>query len=273
MPSFSVILPVYFNDSLSFFRQAVESLTSQSVLPDEIIIVVDGKIKKDLHEYLDKLKMSQRFNIFFLDKNCGPGLSRDFGINKSKNEIIALMDSDDISINNRFELQLKTILKQDCDAVGGLIEEFNDNIGDALSIRYVPEQHKDIFSFGKWRMPVNNVTLMFKKKAYILSGGYKNQPSNEDWSLVARMLVSGSKFYNLQKKLVFVRAGKRIIKKRTELRSTFWSIKDFFMMYRIGYMSLIIMIINIIIRLTFSLLPTTLVGYFYKISLRKYKNI
>ena len=74
---------------------------------------------------------------------------------------VARMDSDDVSIKDRFEKQFNYLKKKNYTpaVVGGLIQEFESN--KMLKIRYVPENLKNIKSTIKYRSPVNHVSVIF----------------------------------------------------------------------------------------------------------------
>lgn len=48
--------------------------------------------------------------VIYLEKNQGLGNALKIAVKIAKNEIIARMDSDDLSLPNRFEFQLKRLL-------------------------------------------------------------------------------------------------------------------------------------------------------------------
>lgn len=48
--------------------------------------------------------------VIYLEKNQGLGNALKIAVKIAKNEIIARMDSDDLSLPNRFEIQLKRLL-------------------------------------------------------------------------------------------------------------------------------------------------------------------
>lgn len=74
------------------------------------------------------------------------------------------MDSDDISKPDRFEIQLKAIQKHpEAVAIGGQVEAFIGRQSNIISKREVPLDSESIFKFAKYRSPVNNPTVMFKK--------------------------------------------------------------------------------------------------------------
>lgn len=48
--------------------------------------------------------------VIYLKENQGLGKALEIAVNVARNEIIARMDSDDLSVSNRFEIQLKKLL-------------------------------------------------------------------------------------------------------------------------------------------------------------------
>ena len=262
MSQFSVIMPIYENDNLDFFKDAYESILNQSVIPNEIIIIVDGPIGSQHKFFLDEISKYSYVRVLYLEKNHGPGFSRAFGIKNSSHDIIALMDADDISVNDRFEKQLNYMRDEKLDIVGGWIEEFSKIPGDLNIIRKVPSLHNDIFKHGKWRMPVNNVTLMFRKQSYYDVGGYTHQRRNEDWSLIVRLLANKKIFYNIPDILVHARAGTDMVTRRRKFDHFFNGLKIFFLMHKTGYVNSFVMLANLFVRILLRILPqfvTTLI--------------
>ena len=97
------------------------------------------------------------FNILELETNCGLGVALSKGINVCKYDIIARMDSDDISDKYRFEKQLDVFKKnQKIDIVGSNIAEFMKDINIICSERKVPENNNDIIKFAKKRCPIQS---------------------------------------------------------------------------------------------------------------------
>jgi glycosyltransferase involved in cell wall biosynthesis len=269
MQNFSVIIPVYELESPVFFSDAISSIINQSRAPDEIIIVVDGSIGADLNNVIENLTDNNDVIVIRLKQSMGPGAARHAGILKSKNEIVALMDSDDISKSNRFEIELDILIKENVDVVGGWIEEFNSTPGDLNQLRITPKRHERIVLFGKWRMPVNHVTLVFRKEAYFNAGGYKSMRYAEDFSLITRMLSLGIKFHNVQKVLVDVRVGNEMHNRRRGISFLTAELRVFSGMYSSGYINIWQYICNIIIRLLIRLLPSKIMSYLYIILFRK----
>ena len=53
---FSVILPIYIKIDYIIFRKSFESILNQTLKPNEIIIIFDGPVKKNIQEYVNKKK-------------------------------------------------------------------------------------------------------------------------------------------------------------------------------------------------------------------------
>ena len=269
MQKFSVIIPVYKLESPDFLSDAISSIVNQSRVPDEIIVIIDGPIGADLNNVIENSTDNNEVIVVRLKQNMGPGAARHAGILKSKNNIIALMDSDDISRNDRFEQELDILIKENVDVVGGWIEEFNITPGDLNQLRTTPKIHEKIALLGKWRMPVNHVTLVFKKEAYFSVGGYKSMRYVEDRDLISRMLTLGIKFHNIQKVLVDVRVGNEMHNRRRGIRLLTAELKLLSEMYSSGYTGIWNYICNIIIRVFIRLLPSIIMIYLYTILFRK----
>ena len=111
-PAFSVLMSVYKKEEPAFLDQALESIEDQTVKPNQIVAVVDGPIGSELDAVL-KEHQNQNTDIYTIvrsPKNQGLGLALRMGTEYCRCDWIARMDSDDVSVPNRFELQLKTVV-------------------------------------------------------------------------------------------------------------------------------------------------------------------
>ena len=217
---FSVAMSVYKNDNAEYFDRALWSITdNQTVMPDEIVLVVDGYVGDDINAVIEKYSTKhQIFNVIRLDKNGGLGNALRIAVENSKNEIIARMDSDDVSLSKRFEEQLSLLESTNADVVGGYMTEFVDNEDNIVGCRSVLLTDSEIKKDMKKRCPVNHVTVMFKKEAVQSVGGYLDWHYNEDYYLWIRMLEKGCVFANTDSVLVNVRVGKEMYQRRGGLK-------------------------------------------------------
>lgn len=215
---FSVAISVYKNDSPEFFDRALESITiKQSILPTEIVLVVDGPVPDTINTVINKYStlFPKMLNVIRLQQNGGLGNALKLAVENAKTELIARMDSDDVSVENRFEEQLSYFSDHpEIDIVGGDIAEF---IGDERNIvgkRTVPITNEAIRDYMKTRCAMNHVTVMYKKEAVQAAGGYLDWFWNEDYYLWIRMWLNGAVFANTGTVLVNVRVGKEMYQRR-----------------------------------------------------------
>ena len=215
---FSVVMSIYRNDKLEFIKRAIESITvNQTVKPDEIVLVVDGPIPQKISNLIDSFDHSTEFifNVIRLPENKGLGNALRIGMEKASNDIVARMDSDDVSVPDRFEKQMSYLESHpDCDVVGGQITEFISFEYNVVGKREVPFHSEDINFRMKQRCPFNHVSVMLRRSRVISVGNYLDWHYNEDYYLWIRMAEAGYKFANLPDTLVNVRVGKDMYARR-----------------------------------------------------------
>lgn len=214
--NFSVSMSVYKNDDPNHFKEAVESIYKQTKKPAEVILVVDGPVSKHISDIIKEFESSQsNFKTVRLEQNMGHAHARRIGLENCTFDIVALMDSDDISVENRFEKQLDTLLKdKSISLVGGQIEEFDNDTGKTVGHRVVPLDDITIKKYMKTRCPMNQVTVMFRKKDVLEAGGYLDWHHNEDYYLWIRMAIAKKKFNNIDDVLVKVRVNSDMYMRR-----------------------------------------------------------
>lgn len=213
---FSVSISVYQNDDPDNFKAAFLSIINQTLLPSEIVLVIDGPIPNETRKIISDFEYEYKIlKVIDLKKNQGHGNARRIGLNNCTNEIVALMDSDDINVINRFELQISFLLNNpEVTVVGGQIEEFINDIDNIVSRRNVPLTDKKIKKYLKYRCPFNQMTVMFYKNEVIEAGGYMDWFCNEDYYLWIRMYLKNNIFGNLKNSLVKVRIDDKMFLRR-----------------------------------------------------------
>lgn len=215
---FSVSMCVYGGDNPEDFDAAVNSIVEQTVMPDEIVLTVDGPIPDTIEAVIEKYRSrlgDRRFKAVYLEKNMGHGEARRICFENCSYDLIALMDADDLSVPDRFEKQLAYFSAHpELAAVGGLIQEFIGSPGNCVGKRIVPETDAEIKEYMQKRCPMNQVTVMFRKKAVADVGGYIDWFCEEDYYLWIRLALGGYHFGNVQENLVNVRVGEEMYQRR-----------------------------------------------------------
>lgn len=269
LKEFSVVISVYSKDDPVHFSMAIDSLFRQTVLPNEIIVAVDGPVDGELLQRVNQYSQIPKISVIRLPQNIGLGASRHKAILQAKSEIIAVMDSDDVCTENRFALQIERFNSVSIDIVGGYIAEFSESPDLVKSIREVPLSHEAIVRRGRWRQPINHVTLMFRKEAYFLSGGYRSFRKIEDYDLFHRMVMTGSIFLNLPEIIVKVRASDNQYARRHGVAYLREEIILFRGMLISGYIGNIQFLLNISSRFFGRLMPLFALRFLSKKLFRK----
>ena len=197
---YSVLMTVYKKDNPDYFWQSLESMLTQSVRPDEVVVITDGPITDELQTVIDELDKNYPgiINEIRLNENVGLGTALKIGVPKCKHELIARMDSDDIALLDRCKLQLEAFAENpQLDIVGYSIKEFSGQVDNIISERNVPESNAEIYKFAKLRDPFNHPTVMFRKSKVISSGNYGDYRKNQDSDLWIKLLSNNAVCMNL----------------------------------------------------------------------------
>lgn len=261
-------MSIYKKEEPKYFNRAMQSIwDGQTVKPNEIVLVQDGPLTDGLYKAIDewKAKIGEFFKTVPLEKNVGLGDALNAGIKHCSYELIARMDTDDISIPNRFEKQLKAFEEKNIDLCSSWISEFEDDENEIISYRKLPENHDDIVKYSKMRNPLNHVTVMMKKSIVDKAGGYKHMLGMEDYYLWVRMIMIDAKLYNLQETLVNVRAGSVMLTRRGGMVYVKAEITFLNELKKIGYLTTIEYLKNILIKVPIRLLSKGLLKFVYRL--------
>lgn len=215
--NFSVAMSVYKKDNALFLERAIRSITEeQTIMPNEIILVADGPLSDSLNNIIKKYEKRYSFlQVIRLPENKGLGNALKIAVENCSYDLIARMDSDDVSKSTRFEEQLRFFANDsDIDIVGGDITEFIGDETNLVGQRNVPKTNEEIREYMKHRCAMNHVSVMYKKKVVQAVGGYQDWFWNEDYFLWVRMWLYGAVFANTGTVLVNVRVGKEMYQRR-----------------------------------------------------------
>ena len=123
---FSVLMSVYRNEKEEYLQTAIESVFSQTLVPDELVLIQDGPLTEALNSTIERLKQKYPQIITFqFTENVKLGRALAKGVELCSNELIARMDTDDIAKPNRCEKQVEMFEKKpELAIVGSAVDEF-----------------------------------------------------------------------------------------------------------------------------------------------------
>lgn len=267
--NFTVLLSLYYKEQPSFLVQCFDSLFYQTLQPNEIILVKDGPLTPELDNIVAEYeKRYPIIKVVPLEKNSGLGNALNEGLKHCSYDLIARMDTDDIAYPTRFEKQVKFMTNNpDIDACSSWIDEFVDSTDNIISTKKLPEINEEIKKYAKHRSPLNHPAVIYRKKAVMEVNGYSGFP--EDYYLWVKMIMNGSKMYNIQESLLYFRYSPDMIKRRGGWKYAKDDIKSQKQFYKMGFIGIATLIYNIIIRVAVRLIPNVFRNFIYIKFLRK----
>ena len=223
---FSVLMSVYKSDNAEYLLRAIESVTiDQTLKPAQLVLVKDGPASEEIDAIITKMQSTLNnigieFTVISKEVNAGLAAALNTGLEYCKYEYVARMDSDDVSLPNRFELELPNIADNpEISVLGGGITEFEDDEKVPIQARIVPQKHDEIVDMLRTRNAMNHVTVVFKKSDIVKLGGYsENFGKLEDYKLWVDAVCAGLKLQNISDVCVNVRVGAGFIERRSNKR-------------------------------------------------------
>lgn len=210
----SVIMAVY--NCAPTLKEAIDSILNQTYTNWEFIICDDCStdntleiVKEYENKYPDKFKVIQN------EKNSKLSYSLNHCLKYAQGEFIARMDGDDISVPERFEIQVQYLREHpDIDLCSTLVQRFE---GDKLADIVGKPEHPDRYT-QRHQVAFNHATIMTYKYVYDKCGGYtvsKRTVRAQDYDLWFRFFHNGFNGVNLQQPLYLMREDMNAIKRRT----------------------------------------------------------
>jgi len=239
---YSVLMSVYAKDKPEYLIQAVDSMMNQTIPPEQFVIVIDGPVSNEIADVIHRYKDDNPsvFTIVPLEVNGGLGNEMNEGLKHCRNELVARMDADDISLPTRCEKELEMFEKYPKLVLCGThIDEFYDNPRNVHTMRKVPTDYESIKKFIRRRQPFNHPTVMFKKSEVIRCGSYGHLKRKQDFDLFSRMINNDCYALNIDESLLKFRADQDNYKRRKSWNYVKSSIYVGSLNFKRGYCSII----------------------------------
>ena len=223
----SALCSVFKDTDPKEFELSLNSIINQSLPPKEIIIIVDGLISSKLEKIIEKYISPNKVKSFKLAKNKGLGNALRFGIKKCRYKIVARFDTDDVSLNKRFEKQLSFINKGWDMVTSSVIEYNQEEIAKKTSsyhIKTFSKINKEISEEDLiLKNPVNHPSVMINiTKMMLLNKNYnQNMRKHQDFLLWRELKFNKEinfKILHISDITVIMRSD-QLLKKRSSLKS------------------------------------------------------
>lgn len=183
----SVIIPT--KDRPEMLPRSVASIWSQTVLPQEIIIINDASTV-DYERVIEKLQKNSPLPIVYkrIEQSLGPSNTRNTGVGLARGDILMFLDDDDVWLPNKIANQLQ-ILKQNpevglvyaarqaVDETGNLLFQINPKFAGNIYREMLQKNHVGITS-----------SVAVKRDLFLQAGGFDVEiPVREDYELWLRL--------------------------------------------------------------------------------------
>lgn len=266
MEKYSVLTTLYAKENPQFFRQCLDSMLNQTVAPSEYVIVKDGPLTDELNSILEEYSEKyQIFKIIALKVNSGCGLASMAGMKACSYDLVARIDSDDISLEERCELELQMFEQEkDLAVVGSDIYEFEGDPNSIIAVKRMPTTPEEIYQFGKRRNPFNHSTVMLRKSIVQANGGYAPLRRSLDFELFTRLLIKGCICRNINKPLVKFRTGSNRIARKKNLTNLKCDLSVYKRNYKARYLGKLDYLIVVIRQIVFFIMPINIASFLYK---------
>ena len=190
-PLVSVVMPVY--NAERYLRAAVESVLGQTFRDFELICVDDGSRDSSLATLREYEGRDPRMRIVSRANTGIVGALND-GLQEARGELVARMDSDDISLAERFEKQVAFLnANPDHVLVGSQVMLIDPEGADLCPKRDTEFTHERIdWAHLNHRWPLVHPTVMMRKSAVDAVGQYRTKYQwLEDLDLFLRLAEVG----------------------------------------------------------------------------------
>jgi glycosyltransferase involved in cell wall biosynthesis len=202
LPRVSVLMAVF--NTASFLNDALISIQNQSFQDFELIVVDDGST--DGSTQILEMFASQEPRMHLITRqNKGLIATRNELLSAARGDLIAWMDSDDISTPDRLALQVTHIDSHPSVVCLGGFAQCMDPHGSLLNLERYPLAHSDILLAQQRGGAMRFATTMMRRNLAIRVGGFREPfRIGEDFDLLLRMSELGE-MANLSNTVYFYR--------------------------------------------------------------------
>lgn len=272
----SVLMSVYKSEKGEYLDRSLQSVwDDQTRKPEQIVLIEDGAIPEELELIIDSFQLRvnasgvAKMVVVKLPENGGLTKALNAGIKHVTGDLIARMDSDDISAPQRFELQEKFLLENpEIDILGGSMQEFDDE-HECLNVRHYPLTYEDACKYIVKACPLAHPAVMMRRRIFDEGLHYDERyRMSQDIKLWYDAILAGYRMANLQEIVLFFRQQGDVFRRRSRVKA--WNEFKIYMngIYRMhGLFTLAYR--YPIARYVFRNLPPSLVKRIYESGMRK----
>jgi glycosyltransferase involved in cell wall biosynthesis len=217
-PNISVVMTAYNEEQ--YIADAIDSVLNQKFDDFELIIVDDNSTDGTLEIVQEYKRRCKKVKVIMNERNQGQSISRNKALKSSSGDYIAIMDADDISTENRLNIQHKLLENNDdvflCGSSCIKITEDGEEIGET-NVPPNPEK----------KLPEENVmihpSIMFRNNGQV---EYRDKfEYSQDYDLYLRLISNGKKLVNTERPLIKYRITPNSVTQSNQRRQRYFAKK------------------------------------------------
>lgn len=268
----SVLMATYSQMKTEYLRQSFDSIwTKQTLRPNQVVLVEDGPLTQEQESLIMEWKerLGSLMVICRNAENMGLTKSLNIGLKQVTSDLIARVDSDDVSAPNRFRLQHDYFeAHPDVDILGGSSQEFNDD-NPCICVRTYPKTNEEVRKYILKASPVAHPSVMMRSRIFKEGLKYDERyRTSQDIALWYDALLAGYRISNLSETILYFRRSQGVMKRRSREKA-----KNEFLIYMKGIYRmkglLTVSYVYPIARYIIRNLPIKMISWFYDSRLRK----
>lgn len=186
MPEITVFMTAF--NASRHISNAIKSILNQTFTDFELLIIDDGS--KDETYNIAASFTDSRIRILKNEQNKGLLFSRNIALKEAKGKYLAILDSDDIALENRLEIQYKEFQKRPKLALLGtptvVIDDAGKETGEYVDVKCGKEQIPTELFFANTFI---HSSILMKTEVFRVVGGYQVHLA-EDYDLWVRIAMN-----------------------------------------------------------------------------------
>lgn len=192
MPQISVLMSVYNEEK--YLKEAIDSILNQSFTDFEFLIVDDASVDNSLS--IIKSYNDSRIKLIRNNRNLGFPASLNKGLKAAQGKYIARMDSDDVSLSNRFAKQFNFMENNPEITIGSAWLKL---FGAKVETWKSPLKHDEIFTGMLFASTIYHAVAFMRREIIISLNEFYNEDFRQaqDAEYWIRLAFRGVKFANL----------------------------------------------------------------------------
>ncbi len=213
-PTVSVLMSVY--NTQRYLAEAIDSILHQSFTDFEFIIINDGSTDESLTVLQAYAQHDPRIRLISRD-NRGLARTKNELVSLAHGEFLAIMDSDDVAMPDRFAHQVDFLhANPDVVCVGGAYD-FIDEAGRLLEHVSVPLTDDDLQRFAlQGKVLINHPSAMIRRQALEQVGGYDETMHTDGILDLWLRLGEVGKLANLEETVLHYRQHQRSVSEQKQ---------------------------------------------------------